>query len=252
MRTLMSFFMLCLNLGRALKKNVFLLILTIFSFFNTNALNYYWIGNSGNWSDLSHWATTSGGTTLHVQIPTALDNVFFDANSFTAVGQVVNLDAPTTLVHNINWTGATGSPRMIGSNLIKIYGSLTFIQNLDITNFTGQVYFESTSSGQTINMVGQHFINEVQFNGIGGGWTFLDEFTTNSPMHLNAGSLNFNDQPVNASAFYSSVSTSRSLNMGSSVFNISGSSNSCWIVRSAGLTLNSGTSVINFTNPSFG
>ena len=228
-------------------------ILTIlcFSSFKTTALNYYWIGGSGNWSNLSHWATTSGGTILHSQIPTALDDVFFDNNSFSTAGQVVNFDAPTTLVHSINWTGTSGSPLMSGSNLIKIYGSLTFIPGLDITNLTGEINFESTSPGQTITMAGQHFNGTVNFNGIGGGWAFQDEFTTNYPMYLNAGALNFNDQQVNASAFYSSVTTTRSLNMGSSVFNISGSSNSCWIVKSPGLTLNCGTSVINFNNSAF-
>src|SRR6187455_3038169 len=78
------------------------------------SLNYYWIGNSGNWTELSHWATTSGGTTLHTQIPTALDDVFFDANSFTIPGQSVNFDALTILAHNINWTGVTNGPELTG------------------------------------------------------------------------------------------------------------------------------------------
>lgn len=44
-------------------------------------IDYYWVGNSGNWSDSSHWAPTSGGTPAAYTI-TSSDNVYFDANSF--------------------------------------------------------------------------------------------------------------------------------------------------------------------------
>src|SRR6186713_898571 len=43
--------------------------------------NLYWIGNSGNWNDGNHWSLSSGGPAYGC-IPTAADNVFFDANSF--------------------------------------------------------------------------------------------------------------------------------------------------------------------------
>jgi hypothetical protein len=56
-----------------------------------SAADYYWVGGSGNWSDLSHWATTSGGTTRNTQIPTANDRVFFDALSFNGAGQTVTV-----------------------------------------------------------------------------------------------------------------------------------------------------------------
>ena len=46
------------------------------------AADYYWIGGSGTWNDLTHWATTSGGSTNPLIVPSAADNVIFDANSF--------------------------------------------------------------------------------------------------------------------------------------------------------------------------
>ena len=65
------------------------------------AVNYYWIGGSGNWSDINHWATTSGGTVNHLQVPTPFDDVYFDANSFTATGQAVIVDAVNAVCHDL-------------------------------------------------------------------------------------------------------------------------------------------------------
>ncbi len=46
------------------------------------ATDYFWVGGTGNWSDLTHWATTSGGSTLHTSLPGETDDVYFDVNSF--------------------------------------------------------------------------------------------------------------------------------------------------------------------------
>ncbi|GAB2811188.1 hypothetical protein GCM10027043_08250 [Ferruginibacter profundus] len=211
----------------------------------SRALNYYWIGGTGNWTDLNHWATSSGGAVLHTQIPTALDNVFFDANSFAAAGQVVTLNSATSLVNNMNWTGATNTPTLAGptANLLKIYGSLTLIPAMNFT-YSGAVSFEATGAGQTINQAGKNFSNTVSFNGAGGSWTLLAAFSCLSGIVLNSGSLNCNNQPVSASQFTSTSGTARTLNMTSSVFTFTNPA--CWNVSpSAGLTLNSGTSTIN-------
>ena len=52
---------------------------------------YYWVGGIGNWSDLTHWATTSGGSIKHTIVPSQINNVVFDVNSFTASGQIVSM-----------------------------------------------------------------------------------------------------------------------------------------------------------------
>ncbi|MEO8768574.1 MAG: T9SS type B sorting domain-containing protein [Ferruginibacter sp.] len=220
-------------------------LLCIFSFKSVSS-NYFWIGNSGNWSELNHWATTSGGSTLHTQIPTALDDVFFDANSFTLPGQAVNFDPLTILAHHINWTGVTNSPTWIGSNTnsLRLYGSLTLVPGMTM-NFGGPVLFEATTTGQTIVSAGKIFLNEVAFDGIGGGWTLQDAFTSNNIIRLNAGTFTTNNQIVSASQFWSLTNTTRVLNMGSSVFNFSGYT--AWWILNPGCTINCGTSVINFT-----
>ena len=43
--------------------------------------DYYWVGGSGNWNDVSHWATSSGGSTFATVVPSNTTHVHFDANS---------------------------------------------------------------------------------------------------------------------------------------------------------------------------
>lgn len=86
-------------------KKIILLLLTNFILLRSAvALDYYWVGGSGNWSDLSHWATSSGGTTNHTQLPGSGDAVFFDASSFSASGQTVTVDVAVVNIQKLNWT----------------------------------------------------------------------------------------------------------------------------------------------------
>jgi len=230
----------------SLKRSIVLLSIGLFYFQNSIASNYYWIGNGGNWNSLSHWATTSGGTTLHTQLPTATDDIFFDANSFTLPGQTVNFNQASMTAHHINCTGVLNNPSWDGGipNILEIYGSLTLVPNMTV-NFTGQIRFLSTTNGQTITTAGKNFAAFL-FYSTSGEWTLLDSLNCTGWLNLAAGTLNTNDKTINAEALYSGGSLTRTLNMGASVFNLSGTQ-ACG-GTTTGLTLNSGTSVINCTN----
>ncbi|MEQ8583309.1 MAG: T9SS type A sorting domain-containing protein [Marinoscillum sp.] len=106
---------------------------------------FYWVGDGGNWSDYSaHWATTSGGSTFHPNVPGAGDDVFFDANSFTIGGQIVTLDQVGS-VNNISFSGVTNSPTFTGSNDMTIAGDLTLDDDLTFT-VTGDMTFSSSGN----------------------------------------------------------------------------------------------------------
>src|SRR5436190_12978563 len=206
-----------------------------------NATDYYWVGGSGNWSAYAtHWATTSGGSAFHTQVPTNSDNVFFDANSFNGAGQIVTVDQTIIQCKNMNWTGVTNSPAFAcgSANTLRIFGSLTLVPAMTL-NFSGSVNFEATASGQTIRCAGKSFTNTISFDGIGGGWTLQDALTTTSFLKLFSGSLNTNNQTVSGSHFQ--VLGTSALTMGASVFNIIEQ----WEVNTSTLTLDAGTSTIN-------
>ena len=196
---------------------------------STHAVNYYWVGGSGNWSDFSnHWATTSGGTTFHTQVPTSNDDVFFDANSFTAANQVVNANNTVVFFRNMSWVGATNNPQFLQSttsSTINVFGSLTLIAGMN-WNVSGSVIFLSNSPGNTITSAGRIFRNRVDFEGSGGGWTLQDALTLDGSasvvnsglLNLNFGTLNTNGNTVTCLGFLSSNSNVRSLVMDNTTF----------------------------------
>ncbi|HPH86371.1 MAG TPA: gliding motility-associated C-terminal domain-containing protein [Ferruginibacter sp.] len=213
----------------------------------TKALNYYWVGDGGNWSSLSHWATTSGGNTFHSQAPTALDDVFFDANSFSNSGQSVSMNESIGYCRNMNWTGATNVPTFViqGTNLLLISGSLTLVPAMHI-QYTSIIILNAKTPGHTVTTAG-HLMSRFWFNGIGGEWTLQDTFNSDYAVTLSGGTLNTNDQTINAVEFsVLGFYTPKSLNIGSSVFNLSG--RNPFSLSNDGLSVTSGASVINLTN----
>jgi len=84
------------------KHTSLLFIAVLLCFHSVFAADYFWIGGTGNWSDISHWATTSNGVITHGQAPTADDDVYFDFNSFDAPGQVVTLNSSIIFCRNMN------------------------------------------------------------------------------------------------------------------------------------------------------
>jgi gliding motility-associated-like protein len=197
----------------------FAVFICLFSGIEVSGANYYWVGDSGNWSDISHWATTSGGTVNYTQIPTFIDDVFFDAKSFTGSNQTVTVNIGNAVCCNMDWTGSKFTPAFTGSNDIRIYGSLTMLPNMH-WDYTGQVYFEATTSGKTITSAGHWFQNSIYFQGIGGGWNLEDSCSVNNTLFLVNGTLNTNNQKVNCRIFNSDNTNIRTLLLGNSLLSI--------------------------------
>ncbi|MBK9415283.1 MAG: T9SS type A sorting domain-containing protein [Bacteroidetes bacterium] len=81
----------------------------ILLFFALNAVSadFYWVNGTGNWSDPSHWATTSGGTVFNTSPPDSIDNVYFDSNSFLSANDTVYLDTYFSLCGDFSISNLT-------------------------------------------------------------------------------------------------------------------------------------------------
>ena len=94
----------------------------------------YWVGGAGSWSDPFRWSTSSGGSG-GACIPTANDDVFFDANSGLGAGRTVAVTAGTAFCRNMGWTGipsATTTVFDLGTSSVEVNGSLTLAPGLTV------------------------------------------------------------------------------------------------------------------------
>ena len=135
----------------------------------------FFVGNSGNWNDTTHWSLTSGGTS-GAAVPGTADDVYFDANSFSLASQTVTMSKayPCSLsCKNINWTGVSGTPTWYFdvnsvTGLYKeidldIYGDATCVGSMVVSATEGPLYSEgplinfSYNGNQTFNPAGLDF-----------------------------------------------------------------------------------------------
>jgi len=224
--------------------------------FSVVPLDLYWVNGDGDWDDVNNWAATSGGTGGYC-LPTQSDNVYFDNNSFSAAGQSVNINVVDAKCMNMDWSTAANSPILTSSspsNNLKIYGSLTFIPNMNFA-FSGSIYFEGQTPTPSyyITSAGKNFNNDVYFNGVGGIWTLQDAFSiSHNDLYLNHGTLNTDDNNVSIRRFYSTNDNTRGLDMGNSVFSISHGTNQAWYVTGSNFNIVPGSSEIKFNSSNGG
>ena len=164
------------------------------------SLDYYWVGGSGNWSELRHWATTSGGNVAHDQIPTAEDHVIFDVQSFPTDNGTVNLDLDNIFCNNLDFSAIDFDLTIRGSNLttLNIFGSLYMHENV-ILDFAGPFDFRSDQDGNEIDFKGQRPF-ELTFSG-DGGWRVVNDIQIDSLLHMTAGQLIFDSVSVGCHRF---------------------------------------------------
>ncbi len=210
------------------------LLATLFITHTTSNAQHYWVGGSGNWSDVSHWATSSGGGTNHANPPTMNDDVIFDANSFTASGQTVTMDEAQGECNSMTWTGVTNNPgfESFTPNIINIYGSLTL--SPDMTCNLRFVEMESDNPGNTIATGGTSLGTNAIFRLHGeGGWALQDVLNCRD-VQMQSGTFNSNGNTINCEFSFTTSSTlAKTLNLNNSTLNIRQ-----WRTRGSNITFN--------------
>lgn len=120
--------------------------------------NFYWVGGSGKWSEISHWRTTSGGTSIPSVVPSTTDDVFFDVNSgFTSASKTVTLDV-TGICHNITFSGSAVAPTFTqaSNQMLYIYGSSEWQNGMGNIGIN-MIYYKHTGFAKTIKSNGVIF-----------------------------------------------------------------------------------------------
>ena len=222
--------------------------------FDTAQTNY-WVGGTGNWSDVTHWANSSGGSGSSGRVPLCQDLVKLDANSFSAASQVVTDDMPR-MGTNIDWTGAAHSPSWKGSLNLSgfMFGNVTFVAGMTTASVNGNQWTVWSRTPCTLTTNGVTMSLPFQVNCPGTTFTFADNYTQGAnSLILTAGivdclthnvNMTFNNQgQLNASG-----ALTKTLNMGNGTWTFNGGTTSAtvWTVNNVGSTLNCGTSTIVF------
>jgi alpha-tubulin suppressor-like RCC1 family protein len=223
-----------------------------------NAQVYYWVGGSGNWTDINHWSNTSNGTPNAGVAPTANSIVVFDANSFNALGQAVTIDTSYINVKAIRWsldsTESVGvsattfyNPTFSGlssADSIKVNGTFLLHPQMNYSvnasiRFTGGANDSIVSAGKTF---GGNLIIDTYGNNL----KITDNITTTGKFIYKRGGLYLDNVTLNCLTFDSNFSGTKNLYADNTIFNLSGQ-DTVLLVKPM-TTLNDTNFVFNITN----
>ena len=212
--------------------------------------NRFWVDDGGNWSDnLNHWSAASGGAP-NASLPGAGDDVFFDANSFTIGAQTVILDVAPD-VKSIDWTGATDSPTLAGTQTMDVWGTasvVTFIAAMT-SSWTGILALRNSSGTITITTNGLTLNNTINRTGAG-AVVFADSYTSDSvsvnAIRVIAGTLNTNGQTITLAGNLRATDGAATITLGASDFNCAN-----WNATHRSITIKAGSSTIYIASKGF-
>jgi gliding motility-associated-like protein len=241
--------------GFSMKIPAVIFLLLLFSLV-TKAADLYWVGGSGQWSDINHWSLTSGnlGAVLSPSIPQSGDNVIFDSSSgFTQSQRTVSINQES-YCYNLTVKGSL--PPVFSGTILNLYGSADFMTGTTIDN---TIYCKGTGVS-TINfskeVTGQAVI---YFMGTG-TYTLHGKLKSSGKIYFLKGTLNFGSSNITTGFFDEggccgtvpiSATPTRILDLGSSVITLtdrnsqSNTQSPSWAY--SGSTLIAGTSQINLT-----
>ncbi|HEY5690726.1 MAG TPA: S8 family serine peptidase [Cyclobacteriaceae bacterium] len=184
---------------------------TLFSF---NTL--YWIGDSGNWGDNTHWSLTSGGSPAF-RVPSAMDQVIVDENSFDGLGPDQISLLQNQSVASIKWLRSTAAnlelqnnTLTVGKEVVVADGSLKAIGAGTIkciSNAKGNLYFTDTDLGS------------IQLRFDGGEWEVRGNLSADQ-LGLIAGKLTINKSKLNLNRLNLTSSSSKELRIDNSEIRI--------------------------------
>lgn len=222
--------------------------------------NRYWVGGTATWDATagSKWATTSGGAGGSA-VPTAADDVFFDASSGAVT--VTTSGTATDLCRSLNFTGFTGTFSHAASTTVSVGDATSGASNIALKLVAGMTYtrgstttsvfslLSTSSTTQTIETAGKG-LGAVTINGSGCTFQLVDNLTASGTVTLTAGTFDANNFNLSIGSFLASNSNTRAILMGSGTWTLNSTSTVWSTATSTNLTLTPGTSVIVVANTS--
>jgi hypothetical protein len=205
--------------------------------------NRFWVGGTAAWDNTvgTKWALTSGGAGGQA-VPTAADDVFFDAAS----GTVTISGGNTNVAKSVTCTGFTGT--WSSAVALTVSGNLTLAAGMTY-NRSAALTFNATAN---IDTAGKTLSHAVTLNLAGATFTLLSNLTMtglSANVTLTNGHFNANGFNVSVTSFLSTSTNVRTISMGSGIWTLNIASGTMWDTGTgANLTLNKGTANIVIAN----
>jgi hypothetical protein len=248
-------------------------------------VTYYWRADQsnatdfeGDWSNPAHWTTNAASLVGdNACIPSILDSVIFDNNSFSATSNgcnVVGYRYCRSLVFRadakLTGLGSTSGSIPVSSNRIYIDESFMLANAMTNFDYRGSIYMVGSGDVNTNGTTLEIF--KIDFNNPIGTWNLQSDFVMDNSwsssitykrygiFSLTGGTVNSNNYDITISAQFTANGTAnRTLNLGSSVLthlcngtyyvHWSAQTRFPWDVRTpTNFTLNAGTSQIIMKN----
>lgn len=203
--------------------------------------NRYWVGGSATWDATAgtKWATTSGGVG-GAAVPTAADDVFFDAAS----GAVTVTMGVSPNIKSLDYTGFTGT--LVGAAAtIILHGTVCKFVSGMILSGSLSLTFNGNGVTTTLTSASKTFVNIVIQNA--SGLSLADALFNTGSLTFSSGTFITNNQSWTSLTFSSNNSNTRTVTLGSSAVTLT-QAGVAWDTRTnAGITVNAGTSTITLT-----
>lgn len=216
----------------------------IINYQSVNAVrqNFYWVGDSGDWSDATHWAAISGGAPVN-KTPSKDDHVIIDENSFDDVDSDQIRLSQNQAVGSLTWINSKPSSLSLNGKTLEVSKSLIIgSANLNISS-SGTIRCFSATNGK-ISVSDAH-LDLADLIVAGGSWSWRGNAHINE-LILESGNLSIEHSKINAKHLISSSTSFRSWSFINSVIEIGSDSE----VNSSGLTLSATNSAFRITEAS--
>jgi hypothetical protein len=207
--------------------------------------NLFWRGGTGNWSDTTKWATTSGGAGP-APIPTSADTVTFNSAS-NATAYTVTLDAGVAIARCASFTmagPASGNVTFAGTTPIAFHGSVSFAATGITRTFSSLINFAGNGS-YTFDPSSLTFSSSITVNGVGSTWTLANNLNIGiSTITVTYGSFSTSasNYSITGATISSSNTNIRTINLNNSTLTLSGT---VTFATATNLTFNAGASNIS-------
>ncbi len=207
----------------------------------TTPQNNYWVGNSGSWSDVNHWALTSGGTGGLGRVSLVQDTAIFDANSITIPSRTITMDM--TDVSAINALDVQWTPTFSAASIV-MYGSL----NLGVVTWNPNITFSNRRAISNISTTSQ-LLGTITIDNYDQTVKFLNDAVVPNTITLTSGYLDLNDYDITATTFTSTGSLTRGILLGSGMFTLdSTAATTKWTISGTNVSIYGETSTIFMSN----